>query len=198
MASALVSFFFLVLFLGLGHEGVMTDWIASILCGFSFGWFILSIVRDAMVEAAKIIGGSIKVELSTKEREPHHEINGISDVLAEMMLLHKDIEKDSPVKKHKFRVGDTIIGNKKANRYVFTDEGKIGVVKAVGTVEDLKKDYPDEFFKDCDDMIAVFSHMPWPKFTLDSDCFDLYEPEKKSVKKSSKKSVKKPAKKTKK
>lgn len=178
----------------------MAGWISDILYGVSLGWFILSIVRDTMVEAAQIIGGSIKVELSTS-----------SDALAKMMLLHEILEKkrdeicekkiddgmstssivkEPAIKKSKFKVGDMVIGNEKANKYVISGEGFISVVTHLHPELGRKGDIQISIMPGLQDSGLTFS--------VDEDCFDLYEPEKKSVKKPSKKSVKKPAKKTKK
>ena len=59
----------------------------------------------------------------------------------------------------KFKIGDIVIGNKKANRYNFTTEGWIGEVVKV---------LPNSFTGNST------THGRWAG--LDYDCFDLYDP----------------------
>lgn len=67
----------------------------------------------------------------------------------------------------KFKVGDKVIGNSKANvRYRFTREGWIGRVVEVGNVS-----------SDPEDGVVVQAVGGGAKFSVSSKCFDLYEGE---------------------
>ena len=79
----------------------------------------------------------------------------------------------------KFKIGDMVIGNKRANRYAFSDEGYVGEVIRFITDDDSDKDAAR--CRDCygADMIIRGKHPIRDDGTVDfcvkSDCFDLIE-----------------------
>ena len=101
----------------------------------------------------------LKETLEAMIKEPH---NPISSLFEGIFLSSKG--ENTMDKKPKFKVGDKIIGNKKANKYNYTKEGWIGTVVTVydkltclGSDIEAKGD-------NCE------------IYPIKSDCFDLYKP----------------------
>ncbi len=69
--------------------------------------------------------------------------------------LEERVEKLEQRPAHGFRVGDTVIGNSKADRYTITKPGWIGKVT---------------------DTSAAMGDLEVEGYSVDSECFDLYEP----------------------
>lgn len=78
------------------------------------------------------------------------------------------------MKTNKFKVGDVVIGNKKAKNYYITTEGSIGVVKEIISRNTIKIALRHST---CKDPIANKKHWEGQDFPVSADAFDLYKPE---------------------